>query len=473
MKKCEVLLLDHSDQVQADDLVDCKIFIGPCCESVFLRECKGCVITVACKQLRLRDCVDCVIYLYSKTEPVIEASSRISFAAFNGSYPHIDLHFTKAKLNPLENNWKGIFDFSKGNNDYPEPHYTFQDVKDRKEYIVNLEKFPNITHSNPVPLDSKPKEHVDEGKMLSFGFNTSQDEAAKKLSSISLTSSSSPKKDAISNDKKNSSSESTSPQKGLSPMKEIRKQYLDRIQIIEGGSPFNFTTTLDYFMEDNHLLSSPTSNGVVSIMGCQSSGKSTLLNLLFGTQFHVMDGSKGRSQTTKGVWLDKSQCGVEALVMDLEGTDSRERGEDKGSFERQTSLFALAIAEVVMVNMWFTDIGRYSAANYDILKAVFEVQLSLFSKTEPTQKTILLFIIRDHIEAVTPFPKLQEALQNDVNNIWKEIRKPDTLKDKDISTFFDLQFFPLPHKILMEADFYARVKVLKNMFLGILLFFSN
>lgn len=58
---------------------------------------------------------------------------------------------------------------------------------------------------------------------------------------------------------------------------------------------------------------------VVSILGCQSSGKSkrsfsslshsyfcwtgTLLNLLFGTCFEMMDRLKGRNQTTRGIWM--------------------------------------------------------------------------------------------------------------------------------------------------------------------------
>ena len=37
--------------------------------------------------------------------------------------------------------------------------------------------------------------------------------------------------------------------------------------------------------------------GIVSIMGPQSSGKSTLMNKLFDTPFAVMDASKGRGQS--------------------------------------------------------------------------------------------------------------------------------------------------------------------------------
>ena len=149
--------------------------------------------------------------------------------------------------------------------------------------------------------------------------------------------------------------------------------------------------------------------------------KSTLLNLLFGTQFRVMDSSTGRGQTTKGVWLDSGAPDIRQryaakhdppppsiIVMDLEGTDSGERGEDRTTFERQTSLFALALSNLLILNMWEHDIGRYTASNYGILKTIFEVNLTLFS---PSTHTHLLFLIRDHIEDETPLASLQTKLR--------------------------------------------------------------
>lgn len=57
---------------------------------------------------------------------------------------------------------------------------------------------------------------------------------------------------------------------------------------------------------------------VVSILGCQSSGKSTLLNLLFDTKFIMMNAECGRSQTTLGIWLGYHEAnGI--LVFDVEG----------------------------------------------------------------------------------------------------------------------------------------------------------
>jgi ATPase subunit of ABC transporter with duplicated ATPase domains len=76
---------------------------------------------------------------------------------------------------------------------------------------------------------------------------------------------------------------------------------------------------------------------LVAIMGVQSSGKSTLLNLLFGTKFREMNAQLGRKQTTLGVWMDAAPNAQDVLVLDLEGTDSGERGEDRTTFERQSA----------------------------------------------------------------------------------------------------------------------------------------
>ena len=67
---------------------------------------------------------------------------------------------------------------------------------------------------------------------------------------------------------------------------------------------------------------------VVAVIGCQSSGKSTLMNLLFDTHFEIMDESLGRQQTTKGIWISHNTEG-NLIILDIEGTDSKERGEQR------------------------------------------------------------------------------------------------------------------------------------------------
>lgn len=127
---------------------------------------------------------------------------------------------------------------------------------------------------------------------------------------------------------------------------------------------------------------------LISVFGSQSTGKSTLLNHLFGTEFGVMS-ETDRKQTTKGIWMSKNkrdhaggvakQMSDNILVMDVEGTDGRERGEDQ-DFERKSALFALATSEVLIVNIWEHQVGLYQGANMGLLKVVFEVNLELFLK---------------------------------------------------------------------------------------------
>ena len=121
------------------------------------------------------------------------------------------------------------------------------------------------------------------------------------------------------------------------------------------------------------------------MFGSQSTGKSTLLNGLFKTDFGVMS-EEERRQTTKGIWMSKNKrphttSGIadNVLVMDVEGTDGRERGEDQ-DFERKAALFALATSEVLIVNIWEHQVGLYQGANMGLLKTVFEVNLQLFVK---------------------------------------------------------------------------------------------
>ena len=96
----------------------------------------------------------------------------------------------------------------------------------------------------------------------------------------------------------------------------------------------------------------------------------------FGTRFQEMDALSGRSQTTQGIWIAQAPK-IEhplTLVLDLEGSDGHERGEDDSSFERQSSLFALAVADVLLVNMWAKDVGREAGASKPLLKTIFQAR---------------------------------------------------------------------------------------------------
>ncbi|KAF5177905.1 Root hair defective 3-like protein [Thalictrum thalictroides] len=229
-------------------------------------------------------------------------------------------------------------------------------------------------------------------------------------------------------------------------------------QLIDGNGEFN-VTGLDSFMKRVKLAECGLSYAVVAIMGPQSSGKSTLLNHLFHTNFREMDAFRGRNQTTKGIWLAKC-VGIEpcTIAMDLEGTDGRERGEDDTTFEKQSALFALAIADVVLINMWCHDIGREHAANKPLLKTVFQVMMRLFSP----RKTTLLFVIRDKTK--TPLEHLEPILREDIQKIWDSVPKPHDHTNTLLSQFFNVEITALSSYEEKEEQFKEQVAGLRQRF---------
>jgi len=205
----------------------------------------------------------------------------------------------------------------------------------------------------------------------------------------------------------------------------------------------------------------------VAVLGCQSSGKSTLLNKVFDTSFDTLNIqlTKGRGQTTKGVWLGKAQFPENyLLVFDVEGTDSKERGEEHGAWERKTSLFSLALSEILIINMWTKDLGRYDGANYGLLKTVFELNLKLFQKEKRSVKTLLYFVLRDYQEQEAgTLQHISETIFQDMNKLWNDMQKPELLKNSKVTDYFDFRSYALPYK-LQTQEWEASFITLKKAF---------
>ena len=168
-------------------------------------------------------------------------------------------------------------------------------------------------------------------------------------------------------------------------MEEGREEFLREFEFsysnhVERGEPFELIDgdNLRYFNQDiDSLLSNMyqkrirelevTNEGkdikikqapiVVSIFGPQSSGKSTLLNYLFGCKFLTSTG-----RCTKGIYASLAKlsrpvnCSGQFLILDTEGLDAIERG-SLIQFDRTMVLFCLAVSQVVIINVK-GEIGR-------------------------------------------------------------------------------------------------------------------
>lgn len=127
---CDIFVIDHCTSVQIDACTNCRIVIGPCTGSLFVRDCKNCTIVGAVQQFRTRDCSDINVYLYSSTgivdgslmrvlagltgsplihtEPIIETSSRMHFGCFALTYFSFQHHMDQAKFSVWNNKWSEV-----------------------------------------------------------------------------------------------------------------------------------------------------------------------------------------------------------------------------------------------------------------------------------------------------------------------------------------------------------------------------
>ncbi|EXB75127.1 Protein ROOT HAIR DEFECTIVE 3-2-like protein [Morus notabilis] len=207
-------------------------------------------------------------------------------------------------------------------------------------------------------------------------------------------------------------------------------------QLIDRNGEFN-VAGLEDFMKKVKLAQCGLSYAVVAVMGPQSSGKSTLLNHLFHTNFREMDAYRGSADTFF----------LNAIHL-----------QDDTTFEKQSALFALAISDIVLINMWCHDIGREHAANKPLLKTVFQVMMRLFSP----RKTTLLFVIRDKTK--TPLELLEPFLREDIQKIWDAVRKPEEHKNTPLSEFFNVDVVALSSYEEKEENFKEEVAQLRQRF---------
>ncbi|CAF0919988.1 unnamed protein product [Didymodactylos carnosus] len=174
---------------------------------------------------------------------------------------------------------------------------------------------------------------------------------------------------------------------------------------------------------------------VISIIGPQNSGKSTLLNYMFGTLFDVREG-----RCTRGIYgsLVKSNIsGIDYLLLiDTEGLLSIEKADKE--YDRRLVLFCLAVSHLVVVNM----LGDINEVLKDMLTLCADSLKQLNVNRIP--QPIIHFILnqkadpnmKNHIEAINKIiSDLKDKELGEVINISTETfhTLPSAFKKERIS----------------------------------------
>ena len=154
---------------------------------------------------------------------------------------------------------------------------------------------------------------------------------------------------------------------------------------------------------------------MIAILGPQASGKSTLANSLFDTEFPVAARTSVATSTTRGILVAHPPGRPEYVIFDVEGADARERGREGKAFQARCASFVANIADVIVLNMWYHDTCRMDSAGYVLLKAVLLTCAQVITDVS-TSRTALVFTIRD-IEDDFDQVALEELVRADVSEI--------------------------------------------------------
>lgn len=216
------------------------------------------------------------------------------------------------------------------------------------------------------------------------------------------------------------------------------------LQIIDADGKI---TNHDEFWIPDHAELESDEITIVAVLGAQASGKSTLLNEVFGTTFPVGSRATLGSATTKGVAVAKAVSNKAVVALDIEGSDSRERGKEGKAFHAKCASFATALADVILLNVWYHDIGRLDSTVYHLLESVFSE--SEKAADADAFATSLVFVVRD-VELDIDVTALENLVKKDASDIWNKTFPSSHLALDDL---FDVSVSVLPHMRHCPAEF--------------------
>ncbi|CAG8755503.1 5379_t:CDS:1, partial [Ambispora leptoticha] len=153
---------------------------------------------------------------------------------------------------------------------------------------------------------------------------------------------------------------------------------------------------------------------VISILGLQSSGKSTLLNALFASKFAVSVGRCTRGLFMRLVFLEKKLCEelkVDAiLIIDTEGLGAPEKVNDPEADrkDRLLATFAMGVSNLTLINIF----GEYMRDLTEIL----QIAIIAMARLEKAQMAPDIFIVqhlteKDTSKTASSIDQFCEALQ--------------------------------------------------------------
>ncbi|KAG8825236.1 Dynamin-like GTPase that mediates homotypic ER fusion [Serendipita sp. 401] len=214
-----------------------------------------------------------------------------------------------------------------------------------------------------------------------------------------------------------------------------------------------------YHEEDTKWASFATQVGtsyrVVSVLGSQGTGCTTLLNDIFGTHLPTM--SSEVSQTTIGVrqiWSPE----LRSLVLDVQGAS----GGKPSITENKLTQFAAACSSDLIINLKQDEVCRHSTLHRGMIGNVCRTLLERYDAHDSQRTRVnVLYVIRDWDETAN-LESACATITRAALAVWSDISSEleiDT-ESTPFHEFFRLDFATLPHKILDPTAYTSQVAAL-------------
>ena len=161
---------------------------------------------------------------------------------------------------------------------------------------------------------------------------------------------------------------------------------------------------------------------VLSVLGIQSSGKSTLLNTMFGLQFAVSAGRCTRGVYMQLVPVDKNSTSFQfdyVLVVDTEGLRAPELGQQKHDHDNELATLVIGLGDVTILNIK----GENTAEVRDVLQIAVHAFLRMKIVNHNLTLRQSCVFIHQNVPAVNAKEKMEHGhrkLQEDLDEMTKE-----------------------------------------------------
>ncbi|XP_068218831.1 interferon-induced very large GTPase 1-like [Palaemon carinicauda] len=174
---------------------------------------------------------------------------------------------------------------------------------------------------------------------------------------------------------------------------------------------------------------------VVSVLGIQSSGKSTLLNAMFGLQFAVAAGRCTRGVFAQLLPVSSEYSGTSydyILVVDTEGLRAAELGKEKIHHDNEIATLVIGLGDITMVNVKGENVSEME----DVLEIVVHalMKMSLVNKNLKLQPSCLF--IHQNVSAQDASQKLRIGQQKLIETLDKVTKAAGKQEDNPQYTKF-------------------------------------